>query len=816
MMMAAGSTRCWGQDGSAAAIPDLSLESIYHPAKKFEHVTGEPSVQWVFANPDRSRVSLVGKTGGVWQWIDPENGDRRPWRLAKNLALVLSPIRQMNDDSKGQPAAVGDPWIDPIIRSIRTTAKPMVTRVGDVLVWIDLPAMDQPGIDRANMGSAESMTKPGDGQSNRTTSGEGFADRFAGVVKIIARDAAKFDDVTVDPTARRIGYTIDGDMYVHDLERATTRRLTEDGSDDRLSGRLDWIYQEEIFGRGNFRGFWFSPDGNHVAVLKIDNASVAKYQLGDSSSPSGIVPATPYPLPGQPIPVAWLTVFDLQSQTSVDVIDPVRSASKESIVTGVWWHPISGELLYCVSDRYQQRRDLMRWSPSAGHPKPDLVLSERSDHWIEPPQRPIAIGDQSILWYSQVESGVGRVFKVNCVDRTKTAITPEHFHVRQIQMVAKDLLAITGCEDPTEQHVYLVNLNHDRDSTSGPPMRRITNQTGWHSPDFAIRPIATPWSANESFDWIDSHCTIDRPATATVRTTRWFEDGPQSEDRFCISDSKLRLKEPLMPSERVSIPVGQDVSVTGWLTKPIPAGGQRVSGRRVGSQRVGGQRAGVVIEVYGGPQSSVATNRWHGNKRLRREFRARRGIATLVVDNRSSVLGGVAGSWPVAGQFGEIESADTIEAARWLSDQSWVDAKRIAITGWSFGGYLVNRVMTRSDRFVAGVAGGSVTDWRHYDAFYTERYMGSPVANSDGYQRSSVMEDAANLSGDLLLIHGEVDDNVHPRGTLDFAAALQNAGKQFELMIYPGEKHSIKDPARRYHLETMVESFLMQRLIGER
>jgi dipeptidyl-peptidase-4 len=222
--------------------------------------------------------------------------------------------------------------------------------------------------------------------------------------------------------------------------------------------------------------------------------------------------------------------------------------------------------------------------------------------------------------------------------------------------------------------------------------------------------------------------------------------------------------------------------------------------------------AAVVIEVYGGPQSPLVSSRWSGTKSLYRQLLARRGIATLVVDNRSSAGRGVADTWSIRGRVGEVEFQDLETAVKWLQSREWVDSRRIAIRGWSFGGFLTLYAMTHSDAFAAGIAGGPVTDWREYDAFYTERYMGLPSENLEGYRSTSPVTQADKLQGRVLLIHGEADDNVHPSGTMRMAEALQKAGKDFQMMIYPGAAHHVRDRQQAWHMVQMTDRFLMHEL----
>jgi dipeptidyl-peptidase-4 len=162
--------------------------------------------------------------------------------------------------------------------------------------------------------------------------------------------------------------------------------------------------------------------------------------------------------------------------------------------------------------------------------------------------------------------------------------------------------------------------------------------------------------------------------------------------------------------------------------------------------------------------------------------------------------------------MGVQELSDLLVAVAALKQLPWVADDRVAMRGWSFGGYYTAYAMTHSTEFAAGIAGGSVTDWRNYDAFYTERYMDTPQANEAGYEQTSVIADAKNLHGRILLVHGEVDDNVHPGNTLQLIAALQKAGKQFDVMFYPNAAHGVREPRQMYHLYRLMTDFLVREL----
>jgi dipeptidyl-peptidase-4 len=193
---------------------------------------------------------------------------------------------------------------------------------------------------------------------------------------------------------------------------------------------------------------------------------------------------------------------------------------------------------------------------------------------------------------------------------------------------------------------------------------------------------------------------------------------------------------------------------------------------------------------------------------------AQHGIVVWICDNRTASGKGVTASWPLYRRFGELELRDVEDGLAWLKSQPWVDASRIGINGWSFGGFMVSYALTHSTSFAMGIAGGSVTDWRDYDSIYTERYMRQPKNNEEGYKVTAPRFAAKDLHGRLLLLHGAIDDNVHPQNTLQFAYELQKAGKPFRLMVYPKSRHGVTEPLLVKHLRQTMLAFIEETLLA--
>ena len=188
---------------------------------------------------------------------------------------------------------------------------------------------------------------------------------------------------------------------------------------------------------------------------------------------------------------------------------------------------------------------------------------------------------------------------------------------------------------------------------------------------------------------------------------------------------------------------------------------------------------------------------WH-------QMLAQKGYVIFMCDNRSASGKGIAPTWGVYQRMGVVEMQDIQDGVDWLKQQPWVDAGRIGIWGWSYGGFMTAFALTHSEDFKVGLCGAPVTDWSLYDTIYTERYMRMPQNNRDGYRETSVLEKAGDLHGKMLLIHGTMDDNVHLQNVMQFIYALQKADKDFELMLYPKSRHGVTDSAQRLHMRRLV------------
>jgi dipeptidyl-peptidase-4 len=220
----------------------------------------------------------------------------------------------------------------------------------------------------------------------------------------------------------------------------------------------------------------------------------------------------------------------------------------------------------------------------------------------------------------------------------------------------------------------------------------------------------------------------------------------------------------------------------------------------------------VMSMTYSGPHAPQVRNAWGATTYMWHQLLAQKGYIIWVCDNRTASGKGIESTWPAYKNLGELELRDLEDGLSWLKGQPYVDGTRIGMWGWSYGGFMTSYALTHSQTFKIGIAGGTVSDWRNYDSIYTERYMGTPQNNPEGYKKSAPLNAARNLQGKLLLIHGAIDDNVHMANTIQFAYELQKAGKQFELMLYPKSRHGVTDPLLLKQMRQMMTDFIVGNL----
>ncbi len=579
------------------------------------------------------------------------------------------------------------------------------------------------------------------------------------------------------PDGRLVAFVRHHDLFVVDLTSGRERALTTDGGPDRLNGKLDWVYQEEIYGRGDFRGYWWSPDSARIAFLQLDETPVHRFTVVDHLPVRQGLEVTPYPKAGDPNPLVRVGVARVDG-APVTWIDTRKYSAADHLVVRVGWAPDGRSVVFQVQNREQTWLDLD--IADAGGDASRTILRETTKAWVNDNGNPTWLKDGSFLWFSE-RSGFKHLYRYKTDGTLVRQITQGRWEARVLHGVDErsGVAYVSGTERSA------LGLDVHRVSLDGGPVTRLSAAPGTHRVTF-----------NPSFSlYLDSWSDLVTPTQVRLHRA----DG--TEARVIDANPVTALAEyGLLKPELLQVQTRDGFTMEAMLIRPANFDPAR--------------KYPVYQHTYAGPTSAQVRNAWGGTTYLWHQFLAQHGIAVWICDNRSASQNGVESAWPVYRDLGALELRDIEDGLVWLKRQPWVDASRIGLNGWSYGGYMTAYALTHSTSFVMGIAGGSVTDWRNYDSIYTERVMGLPQDNPDGYRRSAPRTAAANLHGRLLLLHGTTDDNVHLSNTLQFAYDLQKAGKPFELMIYPDSRHGVTDPRLVRHMRDTMWGFIQRTLLA--
>jgi dipeptidyl-peptidase 4 len=595
----------------------------------------------------------------------------------------------------------------------------------------------------------------------------------------VTAGAGTEEEPSFSPDGSRVAFVRGGNLYIADLgRRPVERALTRDGSADVLNGILDWVYQEEIYGRGHFKGYWWSPDSRRLALLQLQEARVPRYPLVDDVSAPPRVEETRYPKAGDPNPEVRLGVVDVAGGPP-RWVDLSRYAAEEPLVVDVTWSPDSRRVVFQVQDRIQTWLSLD--DVDAATLRVRTLLREKTKAWVERHDNAVTwLRDGGFLWLSE-RTGWKHLYRYRGDGTLIGPVTRGEWEARTVLGVdeARDWVYFAGTErSPIGADVYRTGLD-------GGGLQRLSQTEGTHgasfSPDLAL--------------YLDTWSDLTTPPQVRLHRA----DG--SEVRVVDGNpvpalAAYRLGRP----ELLRVPTRDGFPMEAMLLRPPDFDPAR--------------RYPVYQHAYGGPHSPVVKNAWGGTTYLFHQLLAQRGVVVWMCDNRTASGKGAVSAWPMYRNFGELELRDVEDGLDWLGRQGWVDPERIGINGWSGGGYLVAYALTHSRRFAMGIAGGPVTDWRNYDSVFTERYMDLPSRNAEGYRRSSPRHFAADLHGRLLLVHGAIDDNVHPQNTMQFAYELQKARLPFQMMLYPRARHGVTEPALLAHLSALKLAFVEKTLLS--
>jgi dipeptidyl-peptidase-4 len=628
-------------------------------------------------------------------------------------------------------------------------------------------------------------------------------DIASGAMKRLTNNKEEELEADFSPDGKMVSFVRGMNLFVLDLATLKEKQLTFDGSEKILNGHLDWVYEEELYGRGNKRGYWWSPDSTSIAFLRLDETKVPKFVVVDHIPTDQKIEDGPYPQAGDPNPTVKLGVVNVGVPAQpigigrvrlpnvitrrlppiaipgpAKLVDLSKYPAEDLLISRVAWSPDSKAVLFQAQNREQTFLDLNAYKPSTA--VVSNLFRETSNTWVEVIDNPTFLKDGTAIWQSG-RRGFRHLYHYSNDGKLIRQITKGDWEVRNFFGVDEKngyaYFSAAG-EDGVwiGDQIYRIRLD-------GTGLTELTNTPGNHSASF-----------NSNFThFVDSWSDINTPPQS-----RLFK--PDGSFVRTINENKVDAlaQYKLGKPEFLRVKTRDGFDMEAMMIKPPDFDPTK--------------KYPVFAYTYSGPHAPSVVNRWSGARYMWHQMLAQKGYIIWICDNRTASGKGNQSEWNVYQNFGELELRDLEDGFSYLKSLSFVDGERIGMWGWSFGGYMTSYAMTHSKTFKAGIAGGLVGDWSLYDSIYTERYMRTPQNNQTGYEKSSVIGAAKNLNGSLLILHGAIDDNVHMQNPIKLAFELQKSGRQFEMMVYPTQRHGVTNPLQVKHMYQLMTDFVLRNL----
>ncbi|MCB0481198.1 MAG: S9 family peptidase [Flavobacteriales bacterium] len=575
---------------------------------------------------------------------------------------------------------------------------------------------------------------------------------------------------TLSPDGEKLAFVKDNNLFVGDLIDGSMIQITTDGSPNKIiNGATDWVYEEEF---AFDKAFFWSPSGKYIAYMKFDESEVPEFNMPKYNH--ALYPSDykfKYPKAGEVNANVSIHAYDLTSKATIQAQIPDYYKARIKWSTNDDFFTVTG------LNRHQNEVRLYSVNPVNG--QISTLLEEKNNTYIDIHDNLTFLsGNKKFIWTSEV-GGFNHIYLYN--GKKKTQITQGNWEVTEMYGVDEKNGLIyfeAAKESPMKREVYRIKI-------SGNGLTKLSSKSGTNSASFS--------SGFQYF--ILTHSSANTPPNITLNSS----DGKEIRNLKDNASLKAILGQyPNSPQEFFSFKTSEDIQLNGSMIKPINFDPNK--------------KYPVLMYVYGGPGSQTVKDSWGGANYLWYQMLANKGYLIVSVDNRGTGARGEDFKKLTYLQLGKYETVDQIEAAKWLAKQPYVDANRIGIWGWSYGGYMSSLCLFKgADVFKMAVAVAPVTNWKFYDTIYTERYMQTPAENP-GYDENSPITHVDKLKGKYLLIHGTADDNVHFQNSVEMVSALQQANKQFDLMVYPDRNHGIYGGNTRLHLYNLLTEYIYKNL----
>ena len=605
--------------------------------------------------------------------------------------------------------------------------------------------------------------------------------RENGKEKQITFDAGEVKNPSFSPDSQYIAYTKANDLYTYHVPSGKESRLTSDGSFTTLNGFASWVYWEEIFGRSTrFRAYWWSPDSKMIAYMRFDESMVPMFPIYNSEGQNGFLEETRYPKAGAKNPEVKVGFV---SPTGGNTVWADFNAKDDQYFGWPIWRKDGSSLLVQWINRGQDSLKVYDVNPASGSKK--IMYEETQKTWVDLEDgaggRFEFLEKQDAFILVSDKTGWNHLYLHKNDGTLICPITSGNYTVLNIQLIDETggwvYFTAKGLENSARTDLYKVKLD-------GKQLTRLTFGEFNHN---SIR------MSPGGFYFITTYSNANTPSRMTLMNN-------QGKVVRELGDSRgpTMNKYQMAKTELIRIKSADGVfELPALVTWPL--------------NRVPGKKYPMLISIYGGPNAGTVTDSW--NWSANRQLYAQEGLIQVAFDHRASGHFGKAGVNYMHRNLGYWEMQDYMHMARWFIQNGQADSTRICITGFSYGGYMSCYALTYgADVFTHAMAGGSVVDWKLYDSHYTEKFMDTPQENPEGYKSSNVLTHVDKYKGVLQIVHGTMDDNVHMQNSLQLISALQDKGKQFEFMLYPGGRHGWGGE-KGVHFNNLKTRFIYQHLL---
>nr|WP_299200871.1 DPP IV N-terminal domain-containing protein [uncultured Brumimicrobium sp.] len=560
-----------------------------------------------------------------------------------------------------------------------------------------------------------------------------------------------------------VAYTRDKNLYYSPVDSFEEIEVTNNIDLNIVSGQE--IARSEM---GITEGIFWSPSGNRIAFYQKDESNVHDYPLLNINDYPGSLTSIKYPMAGQDSERARVGIYSIKNRSTVFIS---TEHGDENYLTNVSWTPDDQFILLAEVARSQKHIWVQKYNVQGQLIK--TLFEESSDTWVEP-EKPAYFPSKNsndFVWVSE-RDGFDNLYYYSIDGELKRQLTNNKFMLKEVVAAHHGEIFFTATgENPLNTLLYKVDLKGRQNL--------ITKESGTHS-------VSVNCTGAFVFDQFSSH---DIPNKALIKSVK----GKELKE-MVVADNPL-AEYGLSKAEIKTIQSKDGVELYTRLIKPKDFDSTK--------------KYPVLIYVYGGPHAQLITNSWLDGASLWMHWMANQGYVVFTLDNRGSGNRGVEFEHVIHRNLGVVEHQDQLEGVNYLSQLDYIDTSRIAVHGWSYGGFMTGTMMMKSPGvFKVGVAGGPVTDWKFYEAMYGERYMDTPEENKEGYEKTSLLNQAENLKGDLLLIHGTSDPVVVMQHNLALIKKFVELGIQVDFFPYPMHEHNVRGKDRVHLMQKVLDYVL--------